>query len=102
MTLAAEASGLTITLIALIGSGGIAGAIVAILKLGSDKNSAAVSQAQGAMETMQGLNEDLVIDRNYWRDQAKERRERIYQLEDELDKCKRYIADHEHLWGHES
>lgn len=38
---------------------GIVGALVALYKLRGERDSAAVSQAQGAMETMEGLNDAL-------------------------------------------
>lgn len=46
-------------LIALIGAGGLSGGIVALLKIRPEANTAAVTQAQGAMETMQDLNEAM-------------------------------------------
>lgn len=38
---------------------GLIGAIIALYKLRGERDSAAVSQAQGAMETMEGLNDAL-------------------------------------------
>lgn len=45
--------------IVLAASAGIIGAIVALLKLGPEKDSAAVAQAQGANETLVALIEQL-------------------------------------------
>lgn len=64
----------TTTLIQLVlggfGISGILGAGVALFKLRPDVNSAAVTQSQGAMETMQTLNDELKQDRDAWRDRA--------------------------------
>jgi hypothetical protein len=45
--------------IILAASAGMLGAIVALLKLPRERNESAVSQAQGAMETMEKLNDSL-------------------------------------------
>jgi hypothetical protein len=45
--------------IVLAASAGLLGAVVAFLKLGAEKNQSAVLQAQGAMETMVQLQEEL-------------------------------------------
>jgi len=55
-------------LIALAGSGGFVGALLGLVKLRGETDSQAVSQAQGAMETMQELNDALERERDYWRD----------------------------------
>lgn len=55
----AAASPLVTIFIALVGGGGLAGGIVSLLKLRPEASSAAVSQAQGAMEMMQKLNDEL-------------------------------------------
>lgn len=57
----------TTYLIALLSSGGVLGALLGFFKLRGDKDTAAVTQAQGAMETMQDLNEALIKERDYWR-----------------------------------
>lgn len=54
-------------LIGLIGSGGIVGAIVAFIKLGPERESAAISQAQGANEVLQETLEAVERQRDYWR-----------------------------------
>lgn len=57
--LASDAAGPIGYLIALAGSGGLVGATLGFIKLRGDRDSQAVSQALGAMETMQSLNEAL-------------------------------------------
>lgn len=56
--------------LAALGSGGLIGAVVALLKLRPDANTAAVTQSQGAMETMAILNKQLEDERNEWRARA--------------------------------
>lgn len=46
-------------LIVLVGSGGVIGAVTALVKLRGDRDSQAVSQAVGAMETMDTLLDAL-------------------------------------------
>lgn len=46
-------------LIALAGSGGILGATIGLIKLRGDRDSQAVSQAQGAVETMAEVQDQL-------------------------------------------
>lgn len=46
-------------LLAVVGGGGILGAVAALYKLRPDVNSAAVIQAQGTMEMMATLNTEL-------------------------------------------
>jgi hypothetical protein len=53
-------------LIGLVGSGGIIGAIVAFIKLGPERESAAISQAQGANEVLQETLEAVERQRDYW------------------------------------
>lgn len=53
------ASGGSAVVIAITTSGGLLLAILGWVKLRGDNDSAAVSQAQGAMETMEQLNEAL-------------------------------------------
>lgn len=57
-------------LLGLLGGGGIISAVAAFFKLKPDANSAAVTQSQGAMETMALLNRDLEDERNTWRERA--------------------------------
>jgi hypothetical protein len=59
MLLLASAPALSTIAIILAASGGLIGAIVALLKLKPDANQSAVLQAQGAMETMVELQEQL-------------------------------------------
>jgi threonine dehydratase len=84
-------SGATPILIAMLGSGGLIAAIVALLKLRPDINSAAVIQAQGAMEVMQHLVEDIERNRNYWQKRADECASRCKDLEDELHQARQMI-----------
>ena len=56
--LLAEATG-TSFLIAFLGAGGVVGAITGFFKLRGERDSAVVSQAKGAMETMDDLNQAL-------------------------------------------
>lgn len=46
----------------------VLGALLGMVKLRGDTDSQAVSQAQGAMETMQDVNDALERERDYWRD----------------------------------
>lgn len=73
------------------GVSGLIGAGVALFKLRPDVNSAAVSQAQGAMETMRQLNDELVDSlkrandaRDFYRKQAEVAEERVAELEAKL------------------
>lgn len=59
------------------GISGLIGAVVAVYKLRPDINSAAVTQSQGAMESMRMLNEQLEQDRNYWRQRAIDAERRV-------------------------
>lgn len=69
--IAAVQSGQIVQIVlAVCGASGIVGAIVALLKLKPDANSAAVTQAQGAMETMEKLNAQLEAERDEWRQRA--------------------------------
>lgn len=49
---------------------GFIGAYLAIRKLPTEQNSAAVTQSKDAMSTMKELNEELKADRDYWRARA--------------------------------
>ena len=57
-------------LLTTLAGGGLLGAVVALLKLRPDANTAAVTQSQSAMETMATLNKQLEVERNEWRDRA--------------------------------
>ena len=67
-------NGVSVTQILLgtLTGGGLLGAIVALLKLRPDNNTAAVTQSQSAMETMATLNKQLEAERNEWRTRALE------------------------------
>jgi len=88
LLLADAFSGATPIIIALLGSGGLIAAVVALLKLRPDINSAAVIQAQGAMEIMQQLNEDMEKNRNYWRDRYDECQKHCRDLEQEVHQAR--------------
>jgi hypothetical protein len=89
--LLAEASSSTNFLIALIGSGGVVGGIVALLKLRGDANSAAVEQAQGAMEVMQILNQTMEIELSHKNEALERAREENARLEEELVQCRAMV-----------
>ncbi len=57
-------------LLSTLAGGGLLGAVVALLKLRPDANTAAVTQSQSAMETMATLTKQLEVERNEWRDRA--------------------------------
>jgi hypothetical protein len=76
-------------LIVLVGSGGIISAFIALFKLRGDRNSQVVSQAVGAMETMDTLLDalkDSLARANESRDFY---RRRVDELEAELEKVNR-------------
>lgn len=80
--------------IILAASAGLLGAIVALLKLRPEANQSAVIQAQGAMETMETLNEKLedALDRanargDVYRDQLRDLQTRHEQLQDRYDRA---------------
>lgn len=68
MLLLSAGVSLTPIVIALVASGGGTGFIVALIKLRGDTGVQAVSQAQGAMETMETLLEGVERERDYWRE----------------------------------
>jgi hypothetical protein len=65
--LANAMSALTPLLLVLVGSGGFIGALVGFAKLGSEKASAAMGQAQGANEVLKDTLDALERDRDYWK-----------------------------------
>lgn len=67
-----------------LGTTGVVGAVVALYKLRPDLNSAAVTQSQGAMETMRGLNEELTQDRDYWRKRAVDAEKQVRSCADDV------------------
>lgn len=67
---AATSGGASITTILLIIAGsstGIVGAIVGLVKLGSDKGTAAIAQATGANEALEATLEAVERERDYWK-----------------------------------
>lgn len=77
--------------IALLGSGGFVGAIVALIKLKPDINNAAVTQAAGALEMMGELLEDTERDRDYWRGRYSESNKKLVELSEELSQARQMI-----------
>lgn len=67
-------------LIALLGGTGLTGAIVALVKLRGDRDSAAVSQAHGANEALVAALTAVERERDYWRN----RYEKVAALNEEL------------------
>lgn len=69
MVIGAElgADPLTQLLLVLVGSTGGIGAIVAFVRLRGDKDTAAITQAQGANEVLQETLEAVERDRDYWK-----------------------------------
>ena len=76
-------------LIALVGSGGLVGAIVGFFKLRGDRDSQAVSQAQGAVETMADVQTALEKALARANDRADYYRRRCEEINDELEEVKR-------------
>jgi hypothetical protein len=85
MVLAAN-DGVTILQIALAAGAlsGVGGTIIALLKWKPDVNSAAVVQAQGTMEMMKSLADDLRDDRDYWHERCDAAEMRVQDLEGQL------------------
>lgn len=71
-------------LIGLVGSAGVTGALIAFLKLPGDKTTAAVSQAQGANEILQATLDEVIRERDYWRDRYQACAVQMTQLVHEL------------------
>jgi CBS domain containing-hemolysin-like protein len=61
---------LSTVLLLLVGSGGIGAAIMAIVKLPRERNSAAVTEAQGNAQTATTLLREVRQERDEWRDRA--------------------------------
>jgi len=80
-------------------SGGVVGAIVTLLKLKPEANQSAVLQAQGAMETMVALQDELekALDRE--RGRSNHYRLECERLERELDELQDRYAAAEALLG---
>lgn len=57
-------------LLALVGTGGIGAAIAAIVRLPRERNSAAVTDAQGNANTALELLKQMREERDEWRDRA--------------------------------
>lgn len=71
---AGGAGGVTVVdlVLAIVGSGGVAGTAVTLFKVRSDIDTAAVSQSSTAAESMSLLMQELRTDRNEWRRRALE------------------------------
>lgn len=87
-SLVASSADLTPFLIALLGSGGIVSAVVAFLRLGGDRDSQAVSQAQGAVETMVDVQTALEKSLARANDRADYYRRRCDELSAELEEVR--------------
>lgn len=96
-TFAADSATVTPLLIALIGSSGFIGAVVALVKLRPEMSTSAVAQAQGALEMMQQLVEDLEKDRDYWQKRYIDSHKRCTELEDQAVQYRSMIRG---LGGH--
>lgn len=85
--------------IILAASAGLVGAIIALLKLKPEANQSAVLQAQGAMETMVALQDEL--EKALERERAEKERYRAEcaRLERELDELEDRYAAAEALLG---
>jgi hypothetical protein len=64
----AVTAGWSTIFIALAGSGGVVGAIVTVVKLRGDTESAAVSQSQGASAALAEALEAVERERDYWKE----------------------------------
>lgn len=85
LALAANTSGvLTPFLVSLAAITGVFGAIVAVVKLRGDTQTAAVSQAQGANEAMRETLEAVERDRDYWQRRYEREHQRANDLAAEL------------------
>jgi prefoldin subunit 5 len=98
-----ETAGITPVLIVLLGSGGLVGAIVAFVKLGGDRGMTAVSQAQGAMETMVELNKALDTEIARRDKRIAELTEKCDHLTDEVRQLNRMVeeAHTQYEWAEE-
>ena len=68
-------------LLVAVASGGIFGAIAALLRVRPEAGSAAVAQSADALLIMKGLNDQLANERNEWRTEALNLREQVKKLE---------------------
>lgn len=88
-------------LIVLFGSGGILAAILGFFKLRGERDSLAVSQAQGAMETMVDLQEQLEKSLHRANERADYYRRRCEAVDAELEEVQRrwgpFPIDEEHV-----
>lgn len=57
-------------LLALLGSSGVIGAIIALLKLRPEADSSAVRDSKNALDMMVTINKHLEEERDYWRQRA--------------------------------
>lgn len=61
---------LSTILLVLVGSGGISAAFIAILRLPRERNSAAITEAQGNAQTATALLVQVRDERDEWRERA--------------------------------
>lgn len=80
-------SGFSVTqiLLSTLAGGGLLGAIVALLKLRPDANTAAVTQSQSAMETMAMLVKQLEAERNDLRARAMAAEAQVDSLREQME-----------------
>lgn len=78
---------------------GVVGAIIALLKLKPEANSEAVSQAQGAMETMVALQAELRVDLARAKDRADRESDRADRLQAQLANLQERYDNVIDRWG---
>jgi hypothetical protein len=76
---------LSTVVLLLVGTGGIGAAITAIIKLPRERNSAAVTEAQGNAAAATNLLREVTADRDYWKG-------RCMEAEKELDEHRKLDA----------
>lgn len=85
--------------IVLAASAGVIGAVIALLKLKPEANQSAVMQAQGAMETMVALQDELEKSLERERGRSSHYASKCAQLAKELDELQDRYAAAEALLG---
>lgn len=79
--------------LAVIMPGGLIGAIVALIKLRPDENTAVITQAQGAAVAQDTLVKGVERERDYWRDEAIRLRQENEHLRRELERLEREVGE---------
>lgn len=85
---------LSTVLLLVVGTGGIGAAIAAIIKLPRERNSAAVTEAQGNAAAATNLLKQVSEDRDYWRDRALASERRLTDETKRADQAER-LLEHE-------